>query len=124
MNDSSIKTKILLGITGSVAAIKGPELALALSTQLNGHVVVLLTQGGEHFWNKAENYNPKAWNQLYNFKGFEVYGGSSISSNDTESSLNVDPTCSIVLPLAMDTQRKIILFRELQNLSYFIHDQR
>lgn len=124
MNDSPRKTKILLGISGSVAAVKGPELALALSSQMNGHVVVLLTQGGEHFWNKAENYNPKAWKELNDYKGFEIYGElSSSSSNDTESSLNVDPTHTLLLPSAIETQRKIIVFRELPNLFFCIYDQ-
>lgn len=56
------KKKIILGITGSVAAIKGPELALRLSKELDAHILILLTNGGQNFWDKAQSYNPEAWN--------------------------------------------------------------
>ena len=69
------KTKhILLCITGSVAALKGPELAYRLATSSNNnsttindnpghnnHVIVLLSQGGEHFWEKSQEYNKEMW---------------------------------------------------------------
>lgn len=48
---------ILLGITGSVAAIKGPELALSLAQSLHAKVIVVLTKGGTNFWYKAKEYN-------------------------------------------------------------------
>lgn len=57
---------ILLGITGSVAAVKGPEVAMSLKKQLNANVVVLLTSGGENFWDKAEDYNSTIWQQYSN----------------------------------------------------------
>ena len=57
------RKRILLGVTGSVAAIKCPELALQLSKDLDAHVVVLLTQGGENFWCKAKDYNPPVWDE-------------------------------------------------------------
>lgn len=106
MNDSSVKTKILLGISGSVAAVKGPELALTLSSQMNAHVVVLLTQGGEHFWNKAEHYNPKAWKDLHDLKGFEIKEESFKCKNG-----NADLIDKILLPFAQEKERKIVLFR-------------
>ena len=56
------KKKIILGITGSVAAIKGPELAIRLSKELDAHILILLTNGGQNFWDKAQSYNPEAWN--------------------------------------------------------------
>lgn len=56
------KKKIILGITGSVAAIKGPELAVRLSKELDAHILILLTNGGQNFWDKAQSYNPEAWN--------------------------------------------------------------
>lgn len=52
---------IILGVTGSVAAVKAPELALKLVNELNAQVKVLLTQGGYNFWNKAQDYDPKNW---------------------------------------------------------------
>jgi len=53
---------ILLGITGSVAAVKGPELALTLVQQHNASVIVLLTRGGMNFWGRSsELYNPVIW---------------------------------------------------------------
>lgn len=55
---------ILLGVTGSVAAVKGPELALRLSRDLKLDVRVLLTQGGQNFWLKSSNYNPQHWEEL------------------------------------------------------------
>jgi len=48
---------ILLGITGSVAAVKGPEIAVQLAK--HHEVKVLLTRGGENFWHKAAEYDEK-----------------------------------------------------------------
>jgi phosphopantothenoylcysteine synthetase/decarboxylase len=56
------QNNILIGITGSVAAIKGPELAVRLAA--NANVRILLTQGGANFWSKAKDYNATAWNQM------------------------------------------------------------
>jgi hypothetical protein len=58
------RPKILLAITGSVAAIKGPELAVRLVREVDAHVRILLTKGGENFWNKAEAYNQMYWTIL------------------------------------------------------------
>jgi phosphopantothenoylcysteine decarboxylase len=52
---------ILLGVTGSVAAVKAPELAVRLSKL--GTVKVLLTRGGGNFWSKAATYNPQAYQE-------------------------------------------------------------
>jgi phosphopantothenoylcysteine synthetase/decarboxylase len=57
------KTRVLLGITGSVAAVKGPELCLRLLDQ-GYDVKVLLTQGGANFWNKAKDYDGTSWQEL------------------------------------------------------------
>ena len=56
---------ILLGITGSVAAIKGPEIAIRLKLELGLNVRILLTKGGEYFWNKSKDYNSYYWNLLH-----------------------------------------------------------
>ncbi len=67
-NPPQRRKRILLGITGSVAAIKGPEIALLLSRELDAHVVVLLTHGGSNFWYKAKDYNPQIWEEYENFQ--------------------------------------------------------
>lgn len=56
--------KILLGVTGSVAAVKSPEIAVRLALGVNAEVKVLLTKGGENFWEKAEGYNKKYWDMM------------------------------------------------------------
>ena len=56
-HDERRRPRVLLGITGSVAAIKGPELAVRLAKQLDVDVRILLTQGGRNFWDKAKEYN-------------------------------------------------------------------
>mmetsp|Transcript_47616 Transcript_47616/g.70894 ORF Transcript_47616/g.70894 Transcript_47616/m.70894 type:complete len:226 (-) Transcript_47616:1096-1773(-) len=53
--------RLLLGVTGSVAAVKSPEIAVRLHKELRCDVIVLLTRGGENFWNKAKDYDPKNW---------------------------------------------------------------
>lgn len=58
------RPRILLGVTGSVAAVKGPELACSLARDLNADVCVLLTRGGENFWTKACEYDAKSWNEF------------------------------------------------------------
>jgi phosphopantothenoylcysteine synthetase/decarboxylase len=63
------KKKILLAITGSVAAIKGPEIVIRLIEEFNKvnidvSIRVVLTRGGEHFWNKSKEYNEMYWNSL------------------------------------------------------------
>lgn len=55
---------ILLGVTGSVAAVKAPELVIELIEKLKVHVKVLLTQGGKNFWTKAAQYDPDSWKKL------------------------------------------------------------
>lgn len=59
------RPRILLGITGSVAAVKGPELAVKICCELHADVRVLLTQAGHNFWIKAEEYDPIHWKELH-----------------------------------------------------------
>lgn len=58
---------VVLGVTGSVAAIKGPEIAVKLVNELNANVRVLLTKGGENFWHKAAGYNHQYWAEMMSF---------------------------------------------------------
>ena len=64
VDTSPRRPHILLGVTGSVAAVKAPEIALKLANKLNAYVYVLLTQGGDNFWRKAKDYNPLIWQLL------------------------------------------------------------
>ena len=67
-NNKKKPPHILLGITGSVAAIKGPELALSLAQSLHAKVIVVLTKGGTNFWYKAKEYNNGLkWNEYCDF---------------------------------------------------------
>ena len=58
------RPNILLAVTGSVAAIKCPELAVRLVRECDANVKVLLSQGGKNFWEKSRGYNPQYWDQL------------------------------------------------------------
>lgn len=65
MSQESSTKRILLGVTGSVAAVKAPEIALRMLVGQPGWAVkILLTQGGRHFWDQSKTYNPDAWNKF------------------------------------------------------------
>ncbi|KAL3943572.1 MAG: hypothetical protein SGBAC_002353 [Bacillariaceae sp.] len=55
---------ILLAVTGSVAAIKCPELAVRLVRECGANVKVLLSQGGNNFWSRSQSYNQEYWDFL------------------------------------------------------------
>mmetsp|Transcript_47587 Transcript_47587/g.48426 ORF Transcript_47587/g.48426 Transcript_47587/m.48426 type:complete len:100 (-) Transcript_47587:1746-2045(-) len=63
-NRSQRRTRIILAVTGSVAAVKGPEIAVRLVKELDYDVRILLTRGGEFFWRNAKDYNKQYWNLL------------------------------------------------------------
>ena len=58
------RPRVLYAVTGSVAAVKGPEIAVRLVNEFDFDVRILLTRGGENFWNKANDYDPKHWDLL------------------------------------------------------------
>ena len=65
MSNHQERTKILLGVTGSVAAVKAPEIAVRLVEDSAGYAVkVVLTQGGRHFWDQSKNYKPEIWERF------------------------------------------------------------
>ena len=108
------RKRILLGITGSVAAIKGPEIALLLSRELDAHVVVLLTHGGSNFWYKAKDYNPLIWEEYENFiRDCDL--NSNIGSGDGGGDGDDDGS-SRSLPGVNCDDRSIVLFSKF--LSY------
>ena len=61
---TSDQRAILLAITGSVAAVKGPEIAVRLAVGVQADVTILLTRGGQNFWDKAEAYNKMHWDLM------------------------------------------------------------
>jgi phosphopantothenoylcysteine synthetase/decarboxylase len=61
---SKRRQRVLLGVTGSVAAVKSPEIAVRLARDEHFDICVLLTAGGLNFWTKAQEYNPSYWQEL------------------------------------------------------------
>jgi phosphopantothenoylcysteine synthetase/decarboxylase len=70
LDDPQNQPKILLAVTGSVAAIKIPELAVRLVRDLGASVKVLLTAGGKNFWQKAEGYSQENWKSMMDEVGY------------------------------------------------------
>ena len=68
---SNKRPNVLLGITGSVAAVKGPELALRLSEFAN--VKVVLTKHGKRFWDLASTYDKDTFRLFCNVEGISMY---------------------------------------------------
>lgn len=64
MTTTPRRPRILFGVTGSVAAVKAPEIALKLVKHLDAEVKIILTKGGDNFWNKAKDYDPLNWKLL------------------------------------------------------------
>jgi hypothetical protein len=62
-----VRPNIILAVTGSVAAIKGPEIAVKLVKRLDANVRVLLTRGGSNFWEKAVGYDEIEWAEMLSF---------------------------------------------------------
>ncbi len=60
----SRRPRVVLGVTGSVAAVKSPLVALNISNELDAEVIVLLTTAGQMFWTKANTYDPCSWTEF------------------------------------------------------------
>jgi len=99
----------LLGISGSVAAIKGPELAIQLTKELDAHVVILLTRGGENFWCKAQEYNPKIWEECNSMMREE---DNTLIMRETKEDAtgSSTQTPSLPEPPINDESRRMMLF--------------
>jgi len=54
------RPRVLLGVTGSVAAVKAPQLAHKFASA-GCDVRVVLTAKGAHFWKLTETYHPPSW---------------------------------------------------------------
>lgn len=94
------RKNVLLGITGSVAAVKGPEIAVRLAEN-GADVKILLTRGGANFWNMAKDYDPTSWAKFESL--------ITPSSFTSYSSLRVDQ--SVV--------GNVMLHRELIEYNFF-----
>lgn len=64
---------ILLGVTGSVAAIKVPEIICQLIDTFGAQAIikVVLTQGGKSFWEKASTYDGIHWLEIQTYISHE-----------------------------------------------------
>lgn len=82
------RPRIILGITGSIAAVKGPRLALRLANELKADVKVVLTRTVEqYFWKEGRavaTYDRESW------MDFERAVASSSSSSFTIASRTQD----------------------------------
>ena len=69
----------MLGVTGSVAAVKSPEIAVRLAnSSLHAQVKVLLSSGGQNFWDKAIDYDTDNWNRLQSLLSVDEKEGGGV----------------------------------------------
>ena len=73
------RSRVLVGVTGSVAAVKSPLVALKISRELNADVIILLTRAGKTFWTKAPTYDPITWEEFEKRKKLSDKEGSLFS---------------------------------------------
>mmetsp|Transcript_13417 Transcript_13417/g.17496 ORF Transcript_13417/g.17496 Transcript_13417/m.17496 type:complete len:233 (+) Transcript_13417:30-728(+) len=116
--------QILLGVTGSVAAVKAPEIAVNLRRELDADVKILLTAGARNFWDQSAEYNAHWWNELQMELKNDITGESTarievLHSEDEWRSWNRlgDPImhielrdwadCLVVAPLSAHTLSKL-----------------
>ena len=80
---------VLLGVSGSVAAVKAPEIALKLVQDLHANVCVLLTRGGLNFWEKAKDYNREIWDEMQSLSPTKRPQMSENDGSEEPSTLSV-----------------------------------
>ena len=86
------RPRILLGITGSVAAVKGPKLALRLANELKADVKVVLTRTVEqYFWKEGRavsSYDVDSWREFNDVVDISplISGEACIEDDDWKSS--------------------------------------
>ena len=80
------RPRILLGITGSIAAVKGPRLALRLAREVKADVTVVLTRTvAAHFWRDAvPEYDADAWRDFVAATASEASGEEEGGEEDAE----------------------------------------
>jgi Flavoprotein len=88
------RSRLLLGVTGSVAAVKAPELAIRFSKEYQMDVCILLTRGGRNFWDKAREYDKLSWDQvqqrIVEFSG-RKHNNTMIEETSTKNNTAEDP---------------------------------
>lgn len=99
MKRNARTSNILLAVTGSVAGIKGPELAVKIHQDCNANVRVLLTRGGANFWDKAKGYSEHYWDAMIKLSSGENPPISIIGAADEWKEWNEmgDPVLHVVL---------------------------
>ena len=111
------RARILFGVTGSVAAVKAPEIAVRLSRELKADVRVLLSRGGRNFWDKAGDYNANFWSIVQQ----KIETSKSVALEVTEQSNNTEDDglihlhgrflCDSFSAPAFEQNRKLLLIR-------------
>ena len=77
--------RVLLCGTGSVASVKIPQLALALSQHYQ--VKILLTKSAEHFvFNVSKSYDPTSWEQNW----VQTVATNNVKHSDDPSDVNLN----------------------------------
>lgn len=106
------RPRILVGVTGSVAAVKVPEITLRLVRELKAQVKILLSSAGRHFWEKAADYDDHKgtdyWDQL---KPLLVTEGT-MKENDCKC--NNDDRVQVICKL--NERYELVLLFETQRL--------
>ena len=83
------RPRILLGVTGSVAAVKAPEIAVRLVNEFHAQVRVLLSAGGSNFWEKAKEYDEEHW---------DLFQQIMNASQTTDGSFQIQLICTYHFP--------------------------
>jgi len=107
------KPNVLLALTGSVATVKGPQIALLLSEFSN--VRILLTQMSRHFWDTCSDYDMESWEQLKNmdtpidiFEDKDEWGQWKVVGDKVmHIKLRAWADCMVIAPLSANTLAKL-----------------
>jgi hypothetical protein len=83
---NSRRYRVILGVTGSVAAVKSPLVALDILKAIDAEVIVLLTTSGQMFWMKAKTYDPCSWAEFLKHKS-KI--GTELNFPPTENEITV-----------------------------------
>ena len=93
MASSGRRPRIILGVTGSIAAVKGPRLALRLANELKADVKVVLSRTVEqYFWKEGRAvhaYDEECWTD------FEALVKNSLTARDGDDDQNACGRVSI-----------------------------
>lgn len=104
------RPNIILGITGSIAAVKGPELALLLHTNLSANAIIVTTKTGQYFWdNCAQQCNPTSYSNIQE----KLMFGKDILHNTMQNEGNgyrITNSESFISELNEHTKHKILFF--------------